>query len=269
MPEIHFEPARSGFEKVGNALALVLEGIPMGEPMWDEIKRIYGVPLGEDKRPKVFSYVDLATDEIALDPNRPDSDLLTSNEVGYLSYLARSPFYRYFPKATKDRETYLGYKRSYIKSAHGQDSFYSAHIRDERLMLSPEGQPKGLKLALTRLSSGYINDHYSEDPNIVKAIQAICANPEKPFLIIHGHGGHRYTLKGRKMIIGESDGNHWEDLEKVFRHMEVEKDKYSLVILHRCNSAGLTPEKFRGKTPILQTIGNAGILSERESQFIE
>lgn len=249
---VSFERAR--VEKIGNAIAFIAEGVSVSDKMWETIQRsIDYMPNAEDlKRPRNFDYVNLATDEIApdLDTKSMVRELKTQNAG---SWLTKSIFYWISPTAKAERESFLEEERA-RRQRNLDEGISQPYLHKER-------QADDYQITVGRIS----NNNKLNDPNLLSAINAICTNPNKPFLIVFGHGG----VKNGEMGVGEEYGPQVE-VRKVLEKMGVESDKYSLIILERCNKPGLKPPILSNQTPIYHVDkGLAGFLSEKDSGFVD
>lgn len=92
--------------------------------------------------------------------------------------------------------------------------------------------------------------------------QDIAQSPNKPFLVIYGHG---LTIKGELLkdlwSIGDYNRQYATDLLEILE--ELDNDKYSAILLVSCNPGKIGLEDKGYKTPIYYKMGTAGI-TEKE-----
>ncbi len=267
------KPAKSSrVEKIGNAIALIHEGIPLEESY---IKTLFG-----DNPPPdldgTFDSINLATDEIARDPNDDLSirvafeNMYKQKQVEIAADIQRvKEANEALPLMQRIRNRLTG--RNAIRTWNTGPNFDKRSKKQQLAdFIESEKRERRHHLALgTR--SDYFRQGYQEveielrakmiledDPAIFKQFfDTIKLTPQKPFLIIYGHGGDREG-QPQKWQIGESFTQNYTDLTEVFKKMQAETGKYSAILLVSCNGNKLTPPDAGG-SPVFYAEGLAGL----------
>jgi hypothetical protein len=239
-------PESTTVERIGNGIALVHRGIKL-TPKSQEI--LFG---GETPSPTKFDYISLATDEVAPDPS--DESSLAKEYRGFknLSWVERNLLSRILPKPKKAKQEIINELRQ---------------TREDNLTYGLNSEFVGLEGQYVDFSNRVIRRILSGNPKgedkfmLTKFKQVVQTDVSKPFLIVYGHG----RTSKKSWEIGEADWGTHTDLSSVLEHMDVDKDKYSAVLLVSCNEAKTTPP-ILGNTPIFYVEGIAGGISNYTSK---
>ncbi len=228
-------PSGSGLERIGNGIALIHEGIPFD----DELKQhIYGNEIPSNGN-LTLDYVDLATDELARDPN---------NEEEILD-LYQKMVKEQVPKSMPDERSEEEKKADFV-AFQKRLRKYQLESGEDSTFLVKGRQLFDLQLNIRRL----MYPGSREEDFFYHTIRKV---PEKPFLVIQGHGGDREN-NPTKWQIGERGTGVYTDLTAVLTRMNVQDDKYSAILLVSCNPQAIEPEKL-GNTPIFYTEVLSGV----------
>lgn len=99
-----------------------------------------------------------------------------------------------------------------------------------------------------------------DNPQILERFKSeISGNPDKPFLIIYGHGGQPRRLRSllqRRFIIGSERGKNTTDLQELLEDLDL--NKYSAVLLYSCNKHGMVV-KNPSNTPVYYAFDIVGV----------
>lgn|GEM_PF-3716179 len=112
-------------------------------------------------------------------------------------------------------------------------------------------------MLLIKIKSVFTGD----DPLEKDFLDVVKQSPDKPFLIINGHGGQRFEnsvaeLLGKtSWLIGEKSGRMSIDLQDLFK--KIDPQKYSAILLVSCNEEGILPPHIPG-TPVYFVKGISG-----------
>lgn len=251
MLDMLYPEIKTGYERIEGAFALIHENVPVVNK--DMQSKLYDEEFPEGEEPRL-DYIDLATDEYIQDPNQSDEEIISElKERGLVN---------------KDNSVNMSVDVSLKDVVRNEKEIRRKGIElGWNSGIASEGrQGRELYTQLNRVFPTKMleSDEFKE---FKKSIQA---NIDKPLLIIHGHGGNHWRFKGilprHYWSIGERNGELSTGLDKVIARMmsdkngDIDKNKYSAVVLVSCNTGKLKPPKIEGSnTPIYYAEGTATI----------
>jgi hypothetical protein len=119
-------------------------------------------------------------------------------------------------------------------------------------------------IQITQLNLELLNFFDDDSPDQMKMLEqffkTIRQHPDKPFLIVRGHGG---TLDS-KWVMGEKRGKNYTEVDTVTKHFSSQKE-YSAILLISCNPKNERVTPIEG-TSIFFVDGLSGVGQERVVQ---
>lgn len=255
-------PAKSvALENINGALALIAIEIPMST---DSSEYFY-----KDSQNHSFDYVDLSPSEEAehstLDANKMQAEYKTYKRKETTSFqdyvVARSSLRDQLRK----KGSFMGRLGNLLNRSQRPASNRNTVLTDNQHVSNQMSELSNRIFDVFRLLPGKFDSRgVEEDKKLFQDFLAtIRQNPQKPFLIVYGHGGTIRTGEGPKWSIGEQASSRRNYLRDVFHRMSKDKenDFYSAVLLVSCNSKEIIPDKMNN-VPLFFVQGEAGFDSE-------
>lgn len=255
-------PASSvALENINGALALIATDIPMS---YDSSIFFY-----QDDKKHSFDYVDLSPSEESehstIDAKKMHDEYKSykrKDTTSFQNYVAARSAIR---ERLRGKGSFMGRLANLLNRSPRPATNDSTTLSEEQSVSNQMSELSNRIFDVFRLLPGKFDARGIEEDRILfqKFLEVIRANPQKPFLIVYGHGGTIRTGEGPKWSIGEQGSARRTYLKDVFHRMRKlsEKKPYSAILLVSCNSKSVIPDKM-DDIPLFFVQGEAGFDSE-------